>query len=92
MESSNAPMELAVLTSALNSKPRRSRRLQGLEPETHVEEPEVFRYKPQSEPQAQADQVGVCSRFLGVIGGALATFTLGRTVVAIVCAPGYCLF
>ena len=94
MESSNAPMELAVLPFELNSKPRRSRRLQGLEPETHVEEPEVFRYKPQpqSEPQAQADQVGVCSRFLGVIGGALATFTLGRTVVAIASAPGYCLF
>jgi hypothetical protein len=83
-----------VFTFALSSKPRRSRRLQGLEPDaTPAQEPEVFRYKPSASqvPQPQP-QVGVCSRLLGVVGGALATFTLSRTVVAIVCAPGYCLF
>jgi hypothetical protein len=77
-----------VFTFGLSSKPRRSRRLQGLEPDTSVvEEPEVFRYKPQAEAQ-----VGVCSKLLGVVGGALATFTLSRTVIALASAPGYCLF
>jgi hypothetical protein len=82
--------QLAVFTFALDTKPRRSRRLQGLEPDVS-QEPEVFRYKPQ--PQAEVDaKVGGCSKLLGVVGGALATLTLARTVVTIACAPGYCLF
>lgn len=75
-----------VFTFDLSSKPRRSRRLAGLEPDAS-QEPEVFRYKPQPQPQ-----VGVCSKLLGVVGGALATLTLGRTVVALASAPGYYLF
>jgi hypothetical protein len=83
-------METAVFTFALDTKPRRSRRLAGLEPDaTPAQEPEVFCYKPQPQPQAQS---GFCSRFLGVVGGALATITLGRTIVAIASAPGYFLF
>ena len=73
---------------------RRSRRLQGLEPEVvplaiDSESTLVIHNKLRD---TIRDDMGICHRTLGILGSFLATLTLARAVVAVACAPGYCFF
>ena len=76
---------------------RRSRRLAGLEPDVFHEEEHVVAADEEVELRHTAlvdevQQAVVCSKILSGVVTFLATLTLGRTVVAVACAPGYCLF
>ena len=76
---------------------RRSRRLAGLEPDVFHKEEHVVAADEEVELRHTAlvdevQQVVVCSKILSAVAIFLASLNLGRAVVAVACAPGYCLF
>ena len=71
---------------------RRSRRLQGLEPEcAPMAESDTALVIHNKLRDTIRDDIGICHKTLGVLGSFLATLTLARAVVAVACSPGYCL-